>query len=138
MNQFSRRDFLMAAGVSVLPWVQGCSQWGGLAKPLSVGALFAGKIDDKGFMEAGWRGLERARVELGVQTRFTDSVVPQRDLLVAALSQLAASGVDLVVAHGGQNNEACSQVAALFPKVKFAVTQGGVTGANLSSYEVLQ
>lgn len=138
MNQFSRRDFLMAAGVSVLPWVQGCSQWGGLTKPLSVGALFAGKIDDKGFMEAGWRGLERARIELGVQTRFTDSVAPQRDLLVAALSQLAASGVDLVVAHGGQNNEACSQVAALFPKVKFAVTQGGVTGANLSSYEVLQ
>ncbi len=136
MVRFSRRDFCLGMTAASLPLFHGCA--GVSAKPLSVGALFAGKIDDKGFMEAGWRGLERARVELGVQTRYIDSVVPQRDLLVAALGQLAASGVDLVVAHGGQNNEACSQVAALYPQVKFAVTQGGVTGANLSSYEVLQ
>ncbi|UUZ78497.1 BMP family ABC transporter substrate-binding protein [Polaromonas sp. P1(28)-13] len=42
------------------------------------------------------------------------------------------------MAHGGQNNEACAEVAARFPKVKFVVTQGAVTSTNLASYDVLQ
>lgn len=89
-------------------------------------------------MEAGWRGLERARTELGVQTTHIDQVQPNRALLAAALTRLAESGVDLVVAHGGQNNEACAEVAARYPKVRFVVTQGAVTAANLASYDVLQ
>lgn len=108
------------------------------ARALSVGALFAGRIDDHGFMEAGWRGLERARTELGVTTRHVDGLSPRRDLLADALARLAGSGVDLVVAHGGQNNEAAVDAAARFPAVRFVVTQGAVTAANLASYEVLQ
>ncbi len=89
-------------------------------------------------MEAGWRGLERARLELGAQTRHTAGVQPRKELLAAALADLARSGVSLVVAHGGQNNEACAEVAAQFPQVKLVGTQGAVTGANLCSCEVLQ
>lgn len=135
MIHISRRHFGLAAAASVSA-LSGCASLS--AKPLSVGALFAGQVNDRGFMEAGWRGLERARTELGVQTRYLDGVQPRKDLLVAALTQLAGSGVDLVLAHGGQNNEACAEVAARFPQVKFAVTQGGVTAANLASYEILQ
>lgn len=108
------------------------------AAPLSVGALFAGRIDDRGFMEGGWRGLERARTEFGIVASHLDGVQPQKALLAAALTQLARSGAGLVVAHGGQNNEAAAEVAAAFPAVRFAVTQGAVTGPNLASYEVLQ
>lgn len=108
------------------------------AATMSVGALFAGKIDDRGFMESGWRGLERARTELGLTTDYIDRIVPKKELLTAALTQLAESGVDMVIAHGGQNNEAATEVAARFPKVKFVVTQGAVTGTNLASYDVLQ
>lgn len=136
-RQISRRQFSLAlAAVGGLSALAGCASTP--ARPLRVGALFAGQINDRGFMEAGWRGLERARTELGVQTQFIDGVQPRKELLAAALTQLATSGVDLVVAHGGQNNEACQEVAARFPAVKFAVTQGGVVGANLASYEVLQ
>lgn len=105
---------------------------------MQVGALFAGKRDDRGFMEAGWRGLEQARTELGVQTRFIDNVQPQKALLVQALDQLASGGAQLVIAHGGQNNEACAEVAQRHPQVRFVVTQGAVTASNLSSYDVLQ
>lgn len=135
MIKISRRHFGLAAAAS-LPVLSGCASVA--RQPLSVGALFAGQVNDRGFMEAGWRGLERAKQELGVQTRYIDGVQPRKDLLVAALTQLAGSGVDLVLAHGGQNNEACAEVAARFPQVKFAVTQGGVTAANLGSYEILQ
>ncbi len=89
-------------------------------------------------MESGWRGLERARTELGVRTRHIDGVQPKKELLVAALTELAGSGVGMVIAHGGQNNEACAEVAARFPQVKFVVTQGAVAGINVCSYDVLQ
>jgi basic membrane protein A len=134
----SRRRFNLAGtSLLALPFLGACAGMGD-PKPISVGGLFAGRIDDQGFMEAGWRGLERARLELGTQTRHTAGVVPRKELLVAALTELANSGVKLVVAHGGQNNEACAEVATRFPQVQFVVTQGAVTGTNLCSYDVLQ
>ncbi|MGE3989998.1 BMP family protein [Pseudorhodoplanes sp.] len=107
------------------------------AKP-KVAALFAGRIDDGGFMESGYRGLVAARDALGVEIGWRDGVKPNRDLLETALRELARSGAALVIAHGGQNNEAARLVAAEFPDIRFVVTQGNVTGANLASYEVLQ
>ena len=105
---------------------------------LIVGGLFAGRIDDGGFMEAGYRGLVRARDELGVTVRHIDQLPPQRERLLAALRELAQGGAHLVVAHGGQNNEAARTAAAEFPRTLFVVTQGNVSGPNLASYEVLQ
>ncbi len=143
MNQsFTRRQLgLGTAALLASPFITGCAterEPRSEARTLSVGALFAGRIDDRGFMESGWRGLERARNELGAQTHFIDGIPPRKSALVKALTELVSSGVDLVIAHGGQNNEACAEVAAQFPRVNFAVTQGAVTGVNLASYEVLQ
>ena len=132
---------LGTAAALAAPFIPGCAaqrEARSEAAIVSVGALFAGRIDDRGFMESGWRGLERARNELAAETRFIDGIAPRKPLLVQALTELVSSGVDLVIAHGGQNNEACAEVASQFPRVKFAVTQGSVTGVNLASYEVLQ
>jgi basic membrane protein A len=107
-------------------------------KRFRVAALFAGQIDDKGFMEAGYRGLTSVRDKLGVDVVWRDQVKPERDLLTAALRELASANADLVIAHGGQNNEAAKTVASEFPSMQFVVTQGSVTGPNLASYEVLQ
>jgi basic membrane protein A len=54
------------------------------------------------------------------------------------LRRLASQSPALIIAHGGQNNEAAQAVAADVPALSFVVTQGAVTGANLASYEVLQ
>lgn len=43
-----------------------------------------------------------------------------------------------MIAHGGQDSDAAQIVAAELRDVQFVVVQGGVTGPNLSSYEVLQ
>ena len=82
--------------------------------------------------------MEKARAEFGIEARHIDRVQPRKELLAAALTDLAESGVDLVIAHGGQNNEACAEVAARFGRVKFVVTQGAVVAPNLASYDVLQ
>ena len=64
----SRRQWL-ASSVAVpgLLALTGCASKAGVsaqaapASSLVVGGLFAGSRSDKGFMEAGWRGLEKAR-----------------------------------------------------------------------------
>lgn len=89
-------------------------------------------------MQAGYEGLQLAEARLGAAIAIAQGVAPKPDELSAALRALARSNPDLVVAHGGQNNAAASAVAAEFPDIRFAVTQGNVTGPNLASYEVLQ
>ena len=105
---------------------------------ITIAALFAGNVRDQGFMQSGYEGLVQAKESLGVTTRYLDGMAPQKELLVAGLRQLAQPGPQMVIAHGGQNNAAAQQVASEFPAIHFAVTQGDVTGANLSSYEALQ
>jgi len=105
---------------------------------LKVSMLIPGHIDDGGFMEAGYNGLISIRDQLGAQIRYIDKIKPKQESLAAALRELAADKPDLVIAHGGQNSKAMQQVAPEFPDVRFVVVQGGVTGVNLSSYEVLQ
>jgi len=103
-----------------------------------VGALFAGRVDDGGFMEYGYRGLMRASGEFALATTHIDGVPPQADELAAALRRLAGTGARLVIAHGGQNDSAALEVATENPKICFVVTQGSVRGENLASYEVRQ
>lgn len=131
----SRRDLLIFSGGFVCSTIARGAK--AQAKP-KVAALFAGKIDDSGFMEAGYRGLIAARDKLGVEVVWQDEIKPERDLLAAALRELAMTGAAMVIAHGGQNNEAAKLIAAEFPRTRFVVTQGNVTGPNLASYEVLQ
>jgi len=109
-----------------------------MSKRPDVGALFAGRIDDGGFMAAGWQGLERARSELGMTTQIVTGIAPVRADLAGALRSLASTGAPLIVAHGGQNAEVIRFVSGEFPAQRFAVTQSDATGDNLAAYEVLQ
>jgi basic membrane protein A len=106
--------------------------------PTRIAALFAGRIDDGGFMQAGHDGLKLAESRLGATIAFEQGVAPKPEELAAALRRLAAAGPDLVIAHGGQNNAAAKTVASEFPDIRFVVTQGNVIAPNLASYEVLQ
>ncbi len=133
MSSLSNRRSFLAAAASLFVAGPAFSQ-----TRHSIAALFAGKVDDRGFMQAGYDGLKRAEKAFGVSTAFTQGIAPKPDELAAALRALAKAGPSLVIAHGGQNNSAAKAVADEFPQVRFVVTQGNVTGPNLASYEVLQ
>lgn len=131
----SRRALIGSGGASLLALAGGAAR----AQPkISIAALFAGSVADGGFMQAGYEGLLRARDTLGADIAFEQGVAPRAEALTGALRALAARAPGLVIAHGGQNNEAAKTVALEFPNILFAVTQGAALGANLSSYEVLQ
>ncbi len=100
--------------------------------------MLPGRIDDGGFVEAGYRGLIRIRDELRIPVRFVDGVPPDDEAIKAALRELAASDAKLVIAHGGQAAAAVQRVAWEFPEQRFVSVQGHLTRPNLAVYEVLQ
>ncbi len=86
---------------------------------LRVGLVFdVGGKNDKSFNEAAWRGLQRAKAELGVEVQFIEpSEGSDRE---SALRTLAARGVDLVIGVGFIFGPDLERLAAQFPDVKFA------------------
>jgi basic membrane protein A len=100
--------------------------------------MLPGRIDDGGFIEAGYQGLMRIRDELRIPVRFVDGVPPEEEAMKAALRELAASDAKLVIAHGGQAAAAVQRVAWEFPEQRFVSIQGDLTRPNLAVYEVLQ
>jgi basic membrane protein A len=100
--------------------------------------MFPGRIDDGGFIEAGYRGLARIRDELGIPIVFADRVRPEEEAMKDALRDLAGSDATLVIAHGSQTSAAVQRIAWEFPAQRFAVIQGHLSRPNLAIYEVLQ
>jgi basic membrane protein A len=84
-----------------------------------VGLVFdIGGKNDKSFNEAAWRGLERARTELGVHVEYIEpSEGADRE---SALRSLAAREVDLVIGVGFIFGPDLERLAKQFPGVKFA------------------
>lgn len=141
LNPRSRRQFLVtmaASGIGAIAIPTLIGHRARSAESLNVSMLIPGQIDDGGFMEAGYSGLVKVGEQFQAETEYIDGIPPELDALSAALQELAATEPDLVFAHGGQCSEAAALVAIEFPNTQFVVVQGFVTGANLSSYEVLQ
>lgn len=84
-----------------------------------IGLVFdVGGRDDKSFNDAAWRGLERARVELGVEvTTIEPSDGADRE---AALRQLAQRKLDLIIGVGFIFSADLERLAGQFPGVRFA------------------
>jgi basic membrane protein A len=84
-----------------------------------VGLVFdIGGKNDRSFNESAWRGLERAKAELGVQVEYIEPTEgADRE---TALRSLAARGDDLVIGVGFIFGPDLERLARQFPNVKFA------------------
>lgn len=101
------------------------------ASALKVGLITdLGQLNDNGFNELAFRGLERAERELGVQGRVIEST-SAADYL-PNMSKLAREGYDLVIGVGFAQGAAIATAAKKFPNVKFAIVdvdQASLKGA---------
>ncbi|HEY4181444.1 MAG TPA: BMP family ABC transporter substrate-binding protein [Kofleriaceae bacterium] len=86
---------------------------------IRVGLVFdVGGKNDKSFNEAAYRGLEKAKAELGVDVQYIEpSEGADRE---SALRTLAARNVDLVIGVGFIFGPDLERLATQFPNVKFA------------------
>lgn len=84
-----------------------------------IGLVFdVGGKNDKSFNEAAWRGLQRVKAELGVET---DSIEPtEGNDRESALRTLAARKCDLVIGVGFIFGPDLERLARQFPNVRFA------------------
>ena len=105
---------LVVIGVAVVPSAAVKSGSG-----IHIGLVFdVGGKNDKSFNEAAWRGLQRARDELGVDIQFIEPT--EGSDRESALRTLAARGIDLVIGVGFIFGPDLERLAAQFPNVKFA------------------
>jgi basic membrane protein A len=91
----------------------------GVGKGVRVGIVFdIGGKNDKSFNEAAYRGLEKARIDLGVHTEYIEpSEGSDRE---SALRSFAARGFDLVIGVGFIFGPDLERLAKQFPNVRFA------------------
>jgi basic membrane protein A len=105
---------LVVAGVIAVP-----APGPGVGAGVRIGLVFdVGGKNDRSFNEAAWRGLQRARDELGVTIVFHEPTEgADRE---SALRGFAADGVDLVIGVGYIFGPDLERLAKQFPAVKFA------------------
>lgn len=105
---------------------------------IQVAMVIPGEIDDVGFMQAGYEGLQRIEDEFDADTTCIDSIDTTTEALTAAAAELANDTPDLIIGHGGQCAGPIATTAEEYPDIKFAVTQGTVSSDNLTSYTIRQ
>ncbi|HWG56242.1 MAG TPA: BMP family ABC transporter substrate-binding protein [Gaiellaceae bacterium] len=89
-------------------------------EPLRVGLITdQGQLDDDGFNELAYRGLQRAEQELGIEGRVVESA--SAAAYIPNMSSLARQGYDLIIGVGFAQGDAVGKVAQRFPDTKFAI-----------------
>ena len=102
----------------------------GVGRRVRVGLVFdVGGRGDKSFNDSAWRGLERARDQLGADIEtVAPSAAADRE---TALRQLAKDGNDLVIGVGFIFSADLERLAADFPNTRFAGVDYAPTGDTI-------
>jgi len=87
---------------------------------LKVGLIVdKGQLDDNGFNELAFKGLQRAQAELSVEGRVIESASAAD--YIPNMTSLARQDYDLVIGVGFAQGDAVGKVAQRFPETKFAI-----------------
>ena len=87
---------------------------------LQVGLITdLGQLDDDGFNELAFRGLQRAEAELAVKGRVVESASAAD--YIPNMTSLARQDYDLIIGVGFAQGDALGKVAQRFPETKFAI-----------------
>ncbi len=90
------------------------------AEQVRVGLVVdRGQLDDDGFNELAFRGVQRAEEELGVEGRVVESATAAD--YIPSMTTLARNGYDLVIGVGFAQGDAIGKVAQKYPETKFAI-----------------
>jgi basic membrane protein A len=119
--------------VAALAFVCACERAADPAgkKPLSVALLLAGPENDEGWNQSAFEGLQKIEKELGARVRKVTARTSAQ--IEAALTEAAQQRFDLVYGHGFEFNAPAAKVAAAWPEVRFATSDGNETASNLAT-----
>jgi len=96
-----------------------------------VAMLIPETIDDGTWSQSGYKGLRLVEQELGAQIAYTErSSDRSEEELQEITRQYAQEGYDFIIGHGGQFDTLLETMAEAFPRTKFAIVSGSLTGNN--------
>jgi basic membrane protein A len=102
------------------------------AKPMKVGiVLSTGGLGDKSFNDSAYRGLEKAKQDLGIDFKYVEPASSAED--ENYLREYADAGYDLIIATGFTMTDATATVAKDYPEAKFALIDDAVDIENVRS-----
>lgn len=100
------------------------------AKPLRVGLLTPGSINDGGWNAIAYEGLQRAKSELGAEISNQETKSPAENL--EGFRAYGAKGYDVVFGHGFEYQDPAKQAGAEYPKTVFITTSGTTIAPNVA------
>lgn len=98
--------------------------------------LSTGGLGDKSFNDSAFRGLERAKEELGIETKFIEPSSSAED--EQFLREFAEADYSLIIATGFQMRDAAEKVAKEYPNIKFAMIDDKIDLPNVKSIQFLE
>lgn len=132
-NNISRRSFLVGAGIGVMSLV-GCGNPEALLEPPEgtyrvVMVANVGGINDQGFCEQSWVGMQRLRDELGYEVSYIESRLDSD--YATNIDKAVDYGADFVWAVGFAMADAVAFAARINPDtdVKFGIVDASTSGA---------
>ncbi len=99
------------------------------SSPLRVALLTAGPVSDAGWYAGAYEGLLLIRDSLGAEISHQQTRTPAE--FDEAFLSYAASGYDLIFAHGFEYQDAAIRAGERFPGVTIVVSGGGKVSANV-------
>src|ERR1044071_315794 len=95
-----------------------------------VGLLTPGSINDGGWNNIAWQGLQRIRSELGAQVSNQEVKTPAD--IADGFRSYGKNGYDLAFGHGFEFQDAAMSAGKQFPKTVFITTSGSSVAPNVS------
>ncbi len=84
-----------------------------------------GGVNDHGFNQLAWEGLQKASGEMGFQAKFIESTQPID--YETNIDALATEGYNVIITVGSQMGDATASKARQYPNIKFAIIDNAYT-----------
>ena len=99
-------------------------------RPLKVGLLTPGSINDNGWNAIAWEGLQRVKNELGAEVSHQETKTPAE--FEEGFRSYGARGFDLAFGHGFEFQDAALSAGRQYPNTVFITTSGSAVAKNVS------
>ena len=101
-------------------------------EPFKVALCVTGAVNDMGWCQSAYDGLKLLEEKYGAEIAYTENI--QAADMVAAFTDYAANGYDIVIGHGFQFGDPALEVGAQYPDTKFICVEADASADNVASY----
>lgn len=123
---------ILTCAILSLSLFVGCSETAENSDTLKIALCVTGSMNDMGWNQSAYEGLLLAEQTFGATVTYTENLSSAD--MVAAYTDYAANGYDIVIGHGFQFGDPALEVGELYPDTKFICIESSAASSNVASY----